>query len=457
MPNHADGSGHKLTTTQRRVLIGLTLVFALSLVGLSYFNLPQLVGLPARLVPLFLASTLQPPAATQSAVAATANAASTPSSPWYVSTTPSLAEEVATTSTTSTVQTYYSYLPLVGFTAGVDTVAKTEPPPVPPTPDWPDGLSSQTASKLGLHVVRNNDPYIMEYVRRVRPRVMKAVDDVGWLSDVKQVSPNTITIGRFNDQNEDVLLVVDPVQAANDYIAAHLERYRLNPGVDYWEGWNEFVPVNNERLAWYAQFEATRACGMQALGLRAAVGGFSTGVPEYDEMPVFLPALEAANACGGIFTLHEYNSPDLRCNTRIDEANIIPGAPEIPGVLFGDLTLRYRFWYEGFLKPRGLGSLPLVISELGVANILTEAKCNDPGGDGWKGYADWWVRNGYGTDGPDAYVKALAWYDQEMRKDAYVLGATIFTAGAGTGDTGWHSMEIHDVLVPLARYEVTQK
>src|SRR4029078_6771946 len=83
-------------------------------------------------------------------------------------------------------------------TQPVIVALKTEPPPAPPTPRWPDGLTSQTTSTLGLHVVRNSDPYIMEYVRRVRPRVMKSVDDLGWLSEVKQDSPNTLTIGAFN-------------------------------------------------------------------------------------------------------------------------------------------------------------------------------------------------------------------------------------------------------------------
>src|SRR4029079_8391891 len=61
---------------------------------------------------------------------------------------------------TSTPTAYFVYLPGVDIqpTATVVVALKTEPPPVPPTPRWPDGLSSQTTSKLGLHVVSNNDP-----------------------------------------------------------------------------------------------------------------------------------------------------------------------------------------------------------------------------------------------------------------------------------------------------------
>ncbi|MBP6805513.1 MAG: hypothetical protein KA362_15480, partial [Chloroflexi bacterium] len=57
-------------------------------------------------------------------------------------------------------------------------------------------------SKLGIHVVRNNDPAIMEFVRRSQPAVMKGVDDLGFLEEVKAVSPRTITIGRLSARDQ---------------------------------------------------------------------------------------------------------------------------------------------------------------------------------------------------------------------------------------------------------------
>jgi hypothetical protein len=312
-------------------------------------------------------------------------------------------------------------------------------------------------SKLSLHVIQNNEGAIMEFVRLVHPPVIKSVGDLGWLADVKAVSPGTVTLGRIDEQDESGILVQDPVQAAEAYIGSQLERYRLNPHVDYWEGWNEFVPINHERMAWYAQFEAHRACSMQALGLRAAVGGFSVGVPEYDQMATFLPALEAARRCGGIFTLHEYNSPTLACGVGTAVPNLIPGAPAL-AVPAGHHTLRYRFWYEGHLKPRALGDLPLVISELGVAGGPAGGPCGDPGlGTAWKNYQDWWVAQGIGPTGPEAYVHLLAWYDLEMRYDPYVLGATIFTAGANDAGVGWAEFDVRDVILLLGLYAVGQR
>jgi hypothetical protein len=139
-------------------------------------------------------------------------------------------------------------------------------------------------------------------------------------------------------------------------------------------------------------------------------------------------------------------------------AGIIPGAPNLGSVPVGYHTLRYRFWYEGYLKPRGMGDLPLVISEAGVEGSPNPGgPCADPGGKAWKNYSDYWVRQGYGPGGAEAYVNLLSWYDQELRKDAYVWGATLFTVGAPFGSGSWSEFDLHDVLVPLAKYEVTQQ
>jgi hypothetical protein len=193
---------------------------------------------------------------------------------------------------------------------------------------------------------------------------------------------------------------------------------------------------------------------MQALGFRAAVGGFSVGVPEFADMEVFMPALEAAYRCGGIFTLHEYNSPTMTCGVNFGQEALIPGATAL-GVEAGYHALRYRYWYEAYLKPRGMGDLPLVISEAGVEGRPTPGgPCNDPGGRAWKAYGEWWVAQGLGPTPADAYVNVLSWYDQQLRQDEYVVGATLFTAGAIHGDATWFPFDLHDVLVPLAYYAV---
>ena len=437
----------RLTPQQRRRLVGLTGLMGLVLAGFVAGLLQAWQVLPGLPDLLFLSTRVRAPAATPTPPAAVAS---------LLGTQPLGAEAGDPPVPTPTPSAYLAFMP------GILYIIPTPTPTVvevfiqpPPTPNWPDALPGLTASKLGLHVVRNNDNYIMEFVRRVHPRVVKAVDDLGWLVAVKAASSPTVTIGRLSGQDESWPDTKDPVQAADEYIASQLDRYRLNPGVDYWEGWNEYRATTPDYMRWYAQFEAARACKMRDLGFKAAVGGFSVGVPEYDEMELFLPALQAAHDCGGIFTLHEYNSPNLECGVSVGEVEAIPHAPQL-SMPVGYHTLRYRFWYEGYLKPRGLGDLPLVISELAIQGPGTA--CGDDGQQrsGWRSYSDWWVQHGYAAQGPQAYLNTLAWYDAELRKDSYVVGATIFTAGA-VADTEWTAFDVHDILVPLAYYSVDQK
>jgi hypothetical protein len=288
----------------------------------------------------------------------------------------------------------------------------------------------------------NNSPDIMEYIRRYRPPVVKAVDDLGFLAEVKEASPTTITIGRFsrNAQNTDG----DPVQLARAFVATHLEEYRLHPTVDYWEGLNE--PGVRGRMDWYATFEVERVRLMAAQGLRCAVGAFSAGVPEWEEIGAFLPAIRAAKANKGILTLHEYDAPTMQRSVGAGLPNHV-GKPDR-----GALALRYRWWYEDFLKPQGL-VIPLVVSETGVDGGIG----NRPGpkGGGWRDFGGYWSEQGLGGDDVGTYLRQLTWYDEELRKDSYVVGCAIFTAGVLHEE--WRSFDITPILRQIATYVVTQR
>jgi hypothetical protein len=339
-----------------------------------------------------------------------------------------------------------AYLPYVARGSSPNVSATPTMVPVPtntpkptatPTPAWPETLASPGRSKLGLHVQNNNSPDIMEFIRRIKPRVVKGVDDLGFMEEVKKVSPQTITIGRFSDvpQNMDG----DPKQAAVDLVNRYLARYRQFPGVDYWEGLNE--PAVNGKMEWFATFEAERVRLMAQNGLRCAIGAFSTGVPEWDQFEAFLPAIQAAIEYHGIFTLHEYDAPTLSRSVGAG----LPGRDAVADR--GPLALRYRWWYEDFLKPRGL-VLPLVMSEAGIDGSVG----NRPGpkGLGWMDFVDFWRASGLDPDGVTEYLHQLAWYDAELQKDDYVIGCAIFTAGSSGDD--WHTFDITGMLHPLAFY-----
>jgi len=337
------------------------------------------------------------------------------------------------------------YLPV---TAHSHPTAKPSPTPVVhrirrptplPTPDWPPALNQRGSSKLGLHVIQNNTPNIMEFIRRTKPAVVKGLGGFGWATEVKKVSPETVTVGRLLEDADEGIMVGNPEAAAQIFVARHLQEYLLNPGVDYWEGWNETVPGGN--MAWYARFEAERTRRMADHGLRVAIGGFATGTPEWDEFVEFLPAIEVALAHGGILTLHEYAAPTL--DYRMGES--LPGHPAYPDR--GVLMLRYRWWYEDLLKPREL-VIPLVISEGGIDGQVYQELA--PPGLGWRDFTDYWHRQGLGEGGAQTYIEQLAWYDGELGQDDYVIGVAIFTAGSPSGQ--WKSFDITAILPQLAKY-----
>ena len=275
-------------------------------------------------------------------------------------------------------------------------------------------------SKLGIHVVQNNNPGIMNFVRASRPAVVKGVGDLGWLAEVERVSPRTVTVGRIDDvyiQN----YVGSPEQAAREYVAKHLDTYLANPEVDYWEGWNEPDP-GLAWMSWYARLEVERVRLMAAHGLKSAIGGFPPGVPELDEFALFLPAVATAKEYGGILTLHEGDIHSGDMSHLYGEP--MAGYPAYPDR--GLMSFRYRWFYRELLEPNDL-VIPLVISELEFA--------------GW-----------HTTDVP-GLIAQLAWYDREARKDGYVIGFTAFTAG---GIGYWDMYDLNGMLPELANYVNSQ-
>ncbi len=318
---------------------------------------------------------------------------------------------------------------------------RTPKPTRTPEVPWPEPLQGPSRSKLGVHIQWNNSPDIMEFIRRMKPAVVKGMGDLGYMEEVKIASPSTVTVARFS---QNVPMEGDPVQAARAFVAQNLAEYKRHPGVDYWEGINEPGVQGEGRMAWFAAFEAERVRVMAENGLHTAIGAFSTGVPEWEQMAEFLPAIEAAKKYGGILSLHEYDAPLM--DRSIGMA--LPGRPGYPNR--GVLTLRYRWWYEDFLKPRGL-VIPLVISEAGVDGAVGE----HPGPKkalGWQDFAQYWVQQGLTKDPIRFYLQQLTWYDSQVQQDDYVIGFAVFTAGPMNDD--WKSFDITSILRHIANYVI---
>jgi hypothetical protein len=83
--------------------------------------------------------------------------------------------------------------------------------------------------------------------------------------------------------------------------------------------------------------------------------------------------------------------------------------------------------------------VPLVITETGVDGGIS----NRPGpadAVGWKEFIPYWQEQGWIDTSPFGfYMEQLAWYDAELQKDPYVIGAAIFVLA---GPQGWFDFEI---------------
>lgn len=314
------------------------------------------------------------------------------------------------------------YLPNVIADASPTSASTPTPRPPEPTPiprrTFP---VFERPTKLGIAVQRFRDPQIMDrMIADGRPRVVKIFEDLGAASEIKQHSPNTLVVGRiqqqYDFQNALTSGVTDMAAYAADFVARHLDQYRANVGVDYWEAHNEPVFENEAKMALYGQFEAERVRQMAAHGFRCAVGNFAAGNPPFEQWNEFFPALQAVKEHGGALALHEYAAPTM-------DFGYDPATDD------GSLTLRYRRVYRQVIPPEL--HVPIVITETGIDGLVSTERI----GSGWQDFIGVWNKIPLDPDAFWAYMDQLQWYDEQLQADAWVIGASIFVAG-GQGHFG---------------------
>ena len=279
------------------------------------------------------------------------------------------------------------------------------------------------ATKLGPHVLRTA-PGLSEYLQ-AGPAVAKFVGDWGM---ARTVPGNTLVVARRAQTHYDAQLQrasgKTPVQAAQQFMGDHISLYRSDPHIIYWEGHNEPVWSSLEEMGWYAEFEIERMRLMADYGLRCVIGNFATGTPPLGLWPAFIPACREALKHKAILGLHEYSCPWLWWMTGKHQLD-----PSDDQGDEGWTTLRYRKAYRRYLIPHGLGRLPLVITECGIDPLVNPRPPETPPGT-WRHLRAFWAEHDNEPDNADYYFRQLLWYDGELQKDDYVVGATIFTWGS---------------------------
>lgn len=281
-----------------------------------------------------------------------------------------------------------------------------------------------SGGKIGIHSVRPNQclPFIANLqARGARFPVVKGVNDIDWLADVKQADPSIITIARLTSPDEGLQYIeieTDMAARAANLFAPILSKLAANPtlqnAVDFWEICNEPDPpgaVGYMKLA-----QCMIACMDRAAveGVKLAVFALNAGTPEWDEITAMVETgvFGRARQDGHILTLHEGVFKNPETGTWTDPIDLwwpslIPGSPYVPGA--GALCFRYRYIYHQLQARNEV--VPLVISELVYGG-------------------------GYAQDGgsPADTVARAGWYDDQASQDYYLLAHLPFTLGPNAGE-----------------------
>jgi hypothetical protein len=279
-----------------------------------------------------------------------------------------------------------------------------------PEIDWPYPLIEQ-GSKLGVHTIRQNGA--LGFTRALVEGgahfpVVKGVDDLGWLLEVKVVSPETIVVARLVTPLESCPGVhfpeTDLDEMADDLIDFILRKIDATAGlreaVDYWEVVNEPDPPGTDGYRRLSELMFKCMDRAEDEGLKLGIFTLNAGTPEWNEMEAMVESgvFARARQGGHILSIHEgVFSPHDPVDTWWGDS--IPGAPEVEGA--GALCFRYRYLYH-LLEQRD-EVVPLLVSE-------------------WCGYDQ-------GPLTPADVVERVRWYDEKAREDYWVLAFCPFTLG----------------------------
>ena len=288
-------------------------------------------------------------------------------------------------------------------------------------------------SKIGTHAIGEGGT--LDFVRQVTAggghvALVKGLS-FGYLCDVKDISPATVTIGRWSDNYYEALQATgDPATKAAIYMQVHMQHWSASRDcVDYWEILNEVDPPEIEGHVWLGEFFIACMNIAEANGYKLALFSYSMGVPEIYEWRAIAETgvFARAKQGGHILSLHEYSWFESPMDALWGEPlpaypGQDPNDPELPRYADrGIVTGRYRHLYRDILIPRG-EVIPLAITEANLM-IYDPAK-RDP-----------------------IFLEKMAWYDDRLREDDYVLGMAIFTLGGGSG---WDTFDYSQFLSALA-------
>lgn len=255
-------------------------------------------------------------------------------------------------------------------------------------------------NKLGVHVQIGSQD-LLPIISEIKAPINKTMDlNREWVKSMKEASPNSLLVGRAYVDNQDKYKT-DPQGLINEM----LNKYA--PAINYLdviEVPNEVMNNNvsqSEKSAWDAfQVFFCQAAWSRWPNIKVALFNIPTGNGGID----------------GELTLNEF---PMSMNLPIDKVFIAIHEYGWPLISDGQgwYALRYRKIMSKYPNHR------VIITECGVTNAIIEGQPDV----GWRTHGD---RKGY--------IDSLVWYNSELNKDNYVIGATIFMSGPSFS---WDSFE----------------
>ncbi len=291
-------------------------------------------------------------------------------------------------------------------------------------------------NKLGFYIENTTVPFLRDAMRQVRPPVLLIhAGDRGLLRDIRrELSPDSFVVGRmFIPQSEQDAWLRDPDpegrgRALADMILNYdmgLAQERGANGrllIDAWMVLNEAVrgPASFpdgqpdaetlRRAEALDRLQVAYRARLQERGVDAVAFNFGAG--NYTHPAHYVNLFPRTLAAYTYLGFHEYGWPTLR-----------------PRAGTATAALLYRGCMEG-IRQRWGDRHRAIITEAGLARMYRHP--HDPAGDvGWLYPGD--------PVSEEQYWDSLHWYNTELLRDRYVLGACLFSVGhSGRWETFRH-------------------
>jgi len=285
--------------------------------------------------------------------------------------------------------------------------------------------------KLGFHINAISTP-VANAIVNIRPKLIKTLHhDANFWKKARQLLPDTFILGRLFTPNQN--FTDNPAKRGREFadriLQEEVNSLEVNgkPVYDAWESFNEIMTerASDDHQKLYDEFQVAFAEKMRAEGFESVAMNFGTGnFLDKQFLRNFQGTLQSYKYLG----FHEYDFPTL---DRLHKIGLADGN----GGMW--LALRYRRIMQK-VREQFPNQHTAIITELGMTQGVL----------GGRDVGPWDISH---PISPDDYWQSLQWYNQEILKDNYAMGACLFVVGA---IHPWESFEHLGVMLDkLAAYQ----